>query len=55
MHLQCGVDAGHDALAGGFFVAAGAVDLPGEIEAGDLLGLERAVEFGGSMESYSMA
>ena len=28
-----GVDAGHDALAGGFFVAAGAVDLAGEVEA----------------------
>ncbi len=28
-----GVDAGHDALAGGFFISTGAVDLAGEIEA----------------------
>ena len=33
-------------LARGFFVAAGAVDLSGEIEARDLLGLEGALQFG---------
>ncbi len=42
-----GVDAGHDALAGGLLVAAGAVDLAGEEEAGDGLDLEGAVELGG--------
>src|SRR5258708_10877688 len=31
-------------LAGGFFVAGGAVDLSGEEEASDLLGLEGALE-----------
>ena len=45
-HFQGRVDAGHDALAGGFFVAGGAVDLSGEEEAGDFLGLERAMKFG---------
>ncbi len=45
--LQRGVDARHQALAGGLFVAAGAVDLSAEKEARDLLGLERAFEFGG--------
>ena len=42
-----GVDAGHDALAGGFFVAAGPVDLPGEVEALHALDAEGAVELGG--------
>ena len=47
LHLQRRVDAGHQALAGGFFVARGAVDLAGEEQAGDFLGFERALEFRG--------
>ncbi len=42
-----GVDSGHQALAGGFLVAAGSVDLSGEIEAADFAGFESALEFGG--------
>ena len=47
LDLQRGVDAGHQALAGGFFVAGGAVDLAAEEQAGDLARLERALEFSG--------
>ena len=39
-----GVDAGDEALGGGLFVAAGAVDLPGEEQAGDLLRLQRRAD-----------
>ena len=35
-----GVDAGHESLTGGLFVTAGAVDLSGEVQAGDGLGLQ---------------
>ena len=42
-----GVDAGHESLAGGFLVAAGAVDLSGEVEAADFAGFEGALELGG--------
>ena len=42
-----GVDAGHEALARGLFVAGGAVDLAGEVEAGDGLHAQAAVELGG--------
>ena len=38
--LAGGVDAGDDALSGGFFVAAGAVNLSGEEEAGEVLAHE---------------
>ena len=40
LHLQRGVDAGHQALGGGLLVAAGAVDLPGVEQALDALGLQ---------------
>lgn len=42
-----GVDSGDDALAGGFFVSAGAVDLTGEEEAGEELGHEGRLELEG--------
>ena len=42
-----GVDSGHESLAGGFFVSAGAIDLSAEIEAADFAGFERAFELGG--------
>ncbi len=41
------VNARHQALAGGFFVAAGAVNLASQEEVGDLFGFEGAFEFGG--------
>ena len=44
---QRGIDAGHDALAGGFFIAAGAVDLAGEVEAFHGFHAQAAIEFGG--------
>ena len=44
--MQRGVDAGHQALAGGLFVAAGAVDLSGEDRGRRSSCLERAVELG---------
>ena len=46
-YLQCGVDAGHQALACSFFVAGGAVDLATKEQARDLAGFERAFEFRG--------
>ena len=45
--LEGGIDAGEDALTGGFFVAGGAVDLSGEVEAGEELGFEGGAELGG--------
>ncbi len=39
-----GVDAGAEALCGGFFIAGGAVDLPGEVEAGDVARAEGRIE-----------
>ena len=39
-----GVDAGQQPLRRGLFVAGGAVDLPGEEQAGDRLGLQRGLE-----------
>ena len=42
-----GVDAGHDALAGRFFIACGAVDLSGKIETLDPLGFEGMPQLGG--------
>src|SRR5271169_3886978 len=44
LYLECRVDARHDALASGLFVAAGAVDLAGKVEARNLLGFERALQ-----------
>ena len=44
LHLQARVDAGEQALRGGFFVAGGAVDLPCEIQSRDVLRLERGVQ-----------
>ena len=41
------VDAGDDALGGGFLVAGGAVDLSGEEESGVVLGLEAMVKRAG--------
>jgi hypothetical protein len=45
--LQGGIGPGDEALAGGFFIAGGAIDLPGEVEAGDALRLQGGVELGG--------
>ena len=45
-----GVDAGDEALAGGFFVAGGAVDLAGEEEAFDEAGFEGCVDLMGGGE-----
>ena len=42
-----GVDAGHDALAGGFLITACSVDLASEVEALHALDAEGAVELGG--------
>ncbi len=47
LHLQRRVDAGHQSLARGFFVAGGAVDLAAEEQARDLAGFERALQFRG--------
>ncbi len=44
LHLERGVDAGDQALGGGFFVAGGAVDLAGEVQPADELGLERGAQ-----------
>ena len=44
LHLQARVDAGEQALRGGFFVAGGAVDLAREIQARHVLRLERGVQ-----------
>src|SRR5215469_18805790 len=44
LYLERGIDTRHDALACGLFVAAGAVDLAGKVEARNLLGFERALE-----------
>jgi hypothetical protein len=44
LHLQRGVDAGQQALGGGFFVAGGAVDLAGEEQPADGLGLQAGLE-----------
>ena len=45
-----GVRAGQEALAGGLFVAGRAVDLPGEVEPGDGLRLQRRLELLGRDE-----
>ena len=42
-----GVNSGDDALSGGFFVTAGAVDLPGEEEAAEELGHQGRLELEG--------
>ena len=42
-----GIDAGHQPLAGGFFVAGGAVDLPREVQPLDQLGLQAMLQLGG--------
>ena len=44
LHRQRGVEAGDQALRGGFLVAGGAVDLAGEVQAGDRLGFQPRVE-----------
>src|SRR6267154_5988608 len=46
LNFQRGVDAGHQSLARSFLITGGSVDLPGEIEAGDLLHFECALKFG---------
>ena len=46
LHLQRGVDARHQSLTGGFFVARCAVDLSAEEQACNLAGFERALQFG---------
>ena len=43
-NFQRGVDAGHQALAGSFFVAAGSVDLAGEVKLRNLLGFKRTLQ-----------
>jgi len=43
---QRGINSSHQALTGGLFVARGAVDLAGEKQVRELLGFERAFEFG---------
>ena len=43
-HLACGVEAGQQALRGGFFIAGGAVDLAGEEQAVDQLGFQRGLQ-----------
>src|SRR5215469_11912674 len=35
LYFQCRIDAGHDPLACSFFIAAGAIDLSGEIKSVD--------------------
>ena len=42
-----GIDAGHDALAGGFFIPAGSVDLASKVEAFHALHAQAAIELGG--------
>jgi len=42
--LQGGVEAGEQPLGRGLFVASGAVDLPSEEQAADLLGFEAVLE-----------
>jgi hypothetical protein len=44
LHLQRGVGAGEQALRGGFLVAGGAVDLAGEEQPADRLGLQAGLE-----------
>src|SRR5205823_4219021 len=43
-HGERGIDAGDEALRGGFLVAGGAVDLAGEVQSGKRASLERALE-----------
>ena len=50
LDFEGGVDAGDEALAGGFFVAGGAVDLAGEVEAFDEAGFEGGVDLVGGGE-----
>src|SRR5262245_57564934 len=47
LDLEPGIDAGHQSLAGGFFITRRAVDLSGKKQALDLLGLERPLELSG--------
>src|ERR1700758_1886769 len=41
-----GIDAGHDALAGGLLISAGSVDLASEVKAFHAFHTEAAIEFG---------
>ena len=43
-HRARGIDAGQQALGAGFFVPGGAVDLAGEIQAGDIARFQRAAQ-----------
>ena len=45
--LERGIGTGDEALAGGFFITGGAIDLSGEVEAGDALRFESGMELGG--------
>ena len=47
LELQRGIDASHKALAGGLFVAGGAIDLAGKVETFNTLGLKGVGELGG--------
>ena len=44
---QCGIQAGHDALRRRLFIAGGAVDLSGQEQARQALGLQGRIEFAG--------
>ncbi len=46
-HGEGGVDAGHQALSGGFLVAGSAVGLPGDVEAGEHFGFQGGIQLGG--------
>ena len=47
LQLERGIHACHEPLHGGFLVAGGAVELPGTVETGDLLALERGAQLRG--------
>src|SRR5205085_1684014 len=47
LYLERRIDSCHQSLAGGFFVARSSIDLPRQKEPRNLLGLQRALEFGG--------
>ena len=46
MDGQVRIDAGHQALTGGFFIACGAIDLAREEKASKLLGLQTSFQLG---------
>ena len=47
LNFQCGVDAGHQSLRGGFLVAGGAVELPRAVQAGNQFGFQCWLQLGG--------